>query len=183
MCHYRIQLLYECFRHLTDKAQKTLGKVLPSVTLGKEVSTNCKSAAISLPSTFYRDFCQVPSDAQQIKVIVTTSSDGDRDFAKCVGLALSKESSSGSPRQALCREPQAGTRQMFSLWWVSASWHSAKRAWVGSFASPFVECTRRHLAKGASLSSVETITLNKEALLVLRCAFFVECFGHCTRYS
>jgi hypothetical protein len=47
-----------------------------------------------------------------------------------------------------------GTRQRFPLCRVT-DWHSAKGALVGPFASPFVECTRRHSTKGVSLPSVE----------------------------
>jgi hypothetical protein len=54
---------------------------------------------------------------------------------------------------------------------------------VGPFASPFVECYRRHSVKGVSLLSVRTTGLGKEALPVPRYAFFVKCYGHGTRQS
>jgi hypothetical protein len=54
---------------------------------------------------------------------------------------------------------------------------------VGPFVSTFVECFRRNSAKEASLTSVGTKALSKEALSVLKCAFFVECYGHNTRQS
>jgi hypothetical protein len=52
---------------------------------------------------------------------------------------------------------------------------------VDPFTSPFVECYWRHSAKGASLPSARTTALDKEDLLVLRCVFFAECYGHGTR--
>jgi hypothetical protein len=53
---------------------------------------------------------------------------------------------------------------------------SAKRSPASPFVSTFVECTRRHLTKVASLPSVEATSLGKEALPVPRCAFFAECY-------
>jgi hypothetical protein len=58
--------------------------------------------------------------------------------------------------------------------------HLAKGAPVDLYASPFVEGAGRHSAKGAFMPSVKTTTLDKEALSILRCAFFAECYGHCT---
>jgi hypothetical protein len=49
----RIDLFVKCLKHLA-KPGKHSAKALPSVTLGKESSTNCTSATASLPSTFYR---------------------------------------------------------------------------------------------------------------------------------
>jgi hypothetical protein len=54
--------------------------------------------------------------------------------------------------------------------------HSTKRSLAGPFVSSFVERTRRHSAKVASLPSTEAKTLSKEALPVPRCAFFAECY-------
>jgi hypothetical protein len=96
-------MFYRVLRALDSQNPENSRKVLPSVTLRNEVSANCTSTTTFLPSTFCRDFYQVPSDARQIKVIVTTTSDDDGDFAKCVGLALSKEGSSG-PHDSFCAE-------------------------------------------------------------------------------
>jgi hypothetical protein len=57
----------------------------------------------------------------------------------------------------------------------------AKRSLAGPFVSAFAECTRRHSAKVASLSSDEATTLDKEALLVPRCAFYVDYYDLDTR--
>ena len=75
-------------------------------------------------------------------------------------------------------------------------WHSTKApsllnvCWPGTrqrrlqwapFASPFVKSSDRHSTKRASLSSVWTPTLGKEALPVPKCAFFAECYSYSTR--
>jgi hypothetical protein len=52
---------------------------------------------------------------------------------------------------------------------------------VSPFANPFIDCASPHLVTESSLPSVGTTTLGKEALLVLGCALFAECCGHCTR--
>jgi hypothetical protein len=52
---------------------------------------------------------------------------------------------------------------------------------VGSHASLCVEHAGWHSANGVSFLSARTITLGKEVLPVPRCAFFAECYGHCTR--
>jgi hypothetical protein len=46
-------LFVECLKHST-KPGKHSAKALPTVTLGKESSTNCTSVTTSLSSTFYR---------------------------------------------------------------------------------------------------------------------------------
>ena len=46
---------HSCFAECSGKPRKYLAKSLLSVTLGKEVSKNCRSAMASVPSTF----CQV----------------------------------------------------------------------------------------------------------------------------
>jgi hypothetical protein len=52
---------------------------------------------------------------------------------------------------------------------------------VGPFAKIYAKCAGLHSAKTEHLPGVRVITLGKEALLVPRCAFFVECYGHFTR--
>jgi hypothetical protein len=49
---------------------------------------------------------------------------------------------------------------------------------VGPFDSLLAKCIRSHSAKVASLSSISDTTLDKEALPVPMCVFFVECYGH-----
>jgi hypothetical protein len=79
--------------------------------------------------------------------------------------------------------------------------HSAKGAPIGPHVIFCVECLGWHLAKKKPLSSATTSTrqmelplapsassvssvwlaLDKETWPVSRCAFFAECYGHCTR--
>jgi hypothetical protein len=80
-------------------------------------------------------------------------------------MALGKE---GEPLPSAC---WSGTRQRKLKWALmrasvprAASWHLAKGAPVGFLVSPFAECSRRNLAKGAYLPSAKTTTLDKESL-------------------
>ena len=66
---------------------------------------------------------------------------------------------------------------------VSTSLNLAKGPPAGPFVSFFVECSRRHSAKLASLPSARATTLSKETLPVLRCSFFAECYGPDTRQT
>lgn len=162
----------ECFRH-SAKPRKHSAKSLSSVTLDKEVSTNCTSATASLSSTF--------SVTQQRKVTVTATSDDDGDFAECPQWHSTKREPLPSACWPNTRQRRLQWTPTASSMLSAASWNSAKGAPVCLFASPFVECARMHSAKKASLSGAETTTLGKEALLVPRCAFFAKCFNHCTR--
>jgi hypothetical protein len=60
---------------------------------------------------------------------------------------------------------------------VSTSLHSTKGLPAGPFVSFFTGCSWRHSTKLASLVSARATTLGKEALSVLRCCFFAECYG------
>lgn len=111
----------ECFRHSVEP-RKHSAKSLPSVTLDKEVSTNCTSATASLSSTFCRALSKEKSPSlRQVTMTETLPSvpNGTRQrgsFCRVpAGLTLGKEGSSGPPRQALCRQPQVGTRQRESI--------------------------------------------------------------------
>jgi hypothetical protein len=92
-CTTGISSFAVCLRH-SAKAILHSAKALPNVTLGKERSVNCTSAAVSLPSTFCRAL--------------------GKEFAECL-LTLGKEKSP-SRRQVtvtdpLCRVPAVGSRQ------------------------------------------------------------------------
>jgi hypothetical protein len=132
---------------------------------------NCTSATCTRQS-----LCRVSSSARQKKVIVTATSDSDKDFADCIHWhstkreplpsacwpALDKKAPVGS-HGCLCAESRKLALNKGSFFVECLPiWHSAKGAPVG----PFAKCTRRHSAKGASLLSVGTTTLDKEALLV-----------------
>jgi hypothetical protein len=110
-----------CLRHST-KAILHLAKALPSVTLGKERSANCTSAAVSLPSTFCRaldkEFAEChltlgkeksPSRRQVTvtdplpSVFFGTRQRGQFCRVPAI-MALGKDGSSGPHRQSLCRE-------------------------------------------------------------------------------
>jgi hypothetical protein len=110
-----------CLRHST-KAILHLAKALPSVTLGKERSANCTSAAVSLPSTFCRaldkEFAEChltlgkEKSPSRHQVTVTNPLPsvffGTRQrgqFYRVPAItALGKDGSSGPHRQSLCRE-------------------------------------------------------------------------------
>jgi hypothetical protein len=98
-----------------------------------------------------------------------------------VGLALGKGSSS-EPHGSLCAENQkpALVKASFFAECLSA-WHSPNGAPVDPFPRLCAEYADRHLVKTKPLLSVRAITLDKKALSVFRCVFFVECYGHCTR--
>jgi hypothetical protein len=76
-----------------------------------------------------------------------------------------------------------GTRQRLPLCQVPVGLALDKEITSGPFISSFTESIRRHSAKVASLPSVKATTLGKEALPVLRCAFFAECYDLDTRQS
>jgi hypothetical protein len=124
-----------CLRH-SAKAILHSAKALPSVTLGKERSANCTSAAVSLPSTFCRAL--------------------GKEFAECL-LPLGKEKSP-SRRQVTVTDPlpsvclALGKEANFAE--CLLSWPSAKTGPVGPTASPCAESSRRHSAKEDSLPSV-----------------------------
>jgi hypothetical protein len=84
---------------------------------------------------------------------VTLSKDGA--FAECLLIHSTK-------KLPLCR--------------VSTDLHLAKDPLAGPFVRFFVECSRRHLAKLASLPNVRATTLGKEAIPVPRYCFSVECY-------
>jgi hypothetical protein len=107
------------------------------------------------------------SGTRQIKVTVTTPSDGDRAFTEWQASKHLANGDQVAPHASFCVE--------------CANWHSTKGAPVGSHASLCVECAGWHSTKKEPLPSARTITLGKEALPVPRCAFFAECYGHCTR--
>jgi hypothetical protein len=113
-----------CLKH-TTKAILHSAKALPSVTLGKERSTNCTSAAVSLPSTFCRTLGKKKSPSRR-QVTVTDP----------LPSAFS------------------GTRQRGNFAECLLPWPSAKTGPVGPTASPCAESSRRHSAKEDSLPSV-----------------------------
>jgi hypothetical protein len=128
-------------------------------------------------------FLSIATGAQQRKVVMTVISDGERDFTECIH----RHSTNREPLPSAC---WPGTRQIKLQWTTTttslprvASWHSAKGALVGPFASLCAEYAGRHLAKKAHLPSTRTIALGKEALSVPRCALFAECCDYCTRQS
>jgi hypothetical protein len=94
-----------------------------------------------------QSLCRVSAGTRQRKVTIMTPSDDDGAFTECPGSLFAE-----------C---------------VLTS-HSAKRASVGPFGSPFAECAGRHLTEGASLPSVRTTTLSKKALPVSKCIFFAD---------
>jgi hypothetical protein len=118
----RIEGFAECLKH-SAKPEKHSAKSLPSVTLGKESSTNSTSATTSLPSTFYRalskDFAECQSVLGKEKRLsrrrVTETAPlpsvlGDTRqrsylFAECLQPALGNGSTSGARRQVLCQVP------------------------------------------------------------------------------
>jgi hypothetical protein len=57
----------------------------------------------------------------------------------------------------------------------------AKEAPLALLASPFVECAGRYSPNKASLPSIAATIIGKQTLLVPRCVFFAECYGHSTR--
>jgi hypothetical protein len=71
------RLFAECLKH-SAKPGKHLTTCLPSVTLCKEISTNCTLATTSLSSTFYRSL-----GTRQRKVVITAVGTGDGAFAEC----------------------------------------------------------------------------------------------------
>jgi hypothetical protein len=73
------------------------------------------------------------------------------------------------------------TRKSFPLCRVSARLALGNDVTSGPFVSTFVECTRRHSVKVASLPSVDAITLGKKTLPVSRCVIFAECYNLDTR--
>jgi hypothetical protein len=125
--------------------------------------TNCILATTSLPSTFYWAL--------------------DKDFAECHSvLGKQKPPSRRLVTKTVPLPSVLGdTRQRDYLSECSPAQHSATSPPTGPFVSFFTECSGRHSAKLASLPSVRTTTLGKEALLVPRCSFFAECYGSDTR--
>jgi hypothetical protein len=75
-----------------------------------------------------------------------------------------------------------GTRQRIRLCRVQAGLALGNGSTVGPFESLFVECVRMHSTKDPPLLSASATTLGKEALLVPRCVFFVECYVIHTTY-
>jgi hypothetical protein len=116
------------------RVSQTLGKGY--FTLGKERSANCTSAAVSLPSTFYRAL--------------------GKEFVEC-RLTLGKEKSP-SRRQVTVTDPlpsvflALGKEANFAE--CLLSWPSAKTGPMGPTASPCAESSRRHSGNEDSLSSV-----------------------------
>jgi hypothetical protein len=123
-CTTGISYFAVCLRH-TAKTILHSVKALPSVTLGKERSTNCTSAAISLPSTFCRALGKEKSPSRR-QVTVTDPLP------------------SASP----------DTRQRGNFAECLLPWPSATTGPVGPTASPCAESSRRHSAKEDSLPSV-----------------------------
>jgi hypothetical protein len=103
-------------------------------------------------------------------------------FAKCLLAWHSTKKAPVAPHNNLYAESckQTLNKVSFFVEYLTV-WHSTKGASLGPFASLCAECVGRHSTKGASLPSARTTTLGKEALPVLRCAPFAECYGHCTR--
>jgi hypothetical protein len=105
-----------CLRH-SAKAILYPAKALPSVTLDKERSANCTSAAVSLPSTFCRalgNHLTLGKEKSPSRRQVTVTDPlpsvffGTRQrgqFCRVPAImALGKDRSSGPHRQSLCRE-------------------------------------------------------------------------------
>jgi hypothetical protein len=163
----------ECFRH-SAKPRKHPAKSLPSVTLDKEVSTNCTSATTSLSSTFYRALSIEKSlSRRQVTMTETLPSvpnDTRQRGSLCrvpAGLTLGKEGSSVPPRQALCRQPRVGTRQRE---------HQCVSLPVP--LSSALGCTQQRRLLYQVPGPRHSV---KKVLLIPRRAFFAKCFDHCTR--
>jgi hypothetical protein len=121
-----IERFAECLKH-SAKPEKHSANTLPSVTLGKESSTNSTSATTSLPSTFYR----VPVGTRQRKGVVTAPGDGDGAFAECLLIHSAK-------KLPICR--------------VSTDLHSAQDPPAGPFVRFFAECYRSHNTRQRSFT-------------------------------
>jgi hypothetical protein len=134
-CTTGISSFAVCFRHSATAILHS-AKALPSVTLGKERSANCTSAAVSLPSTLCRAL--------------------GKEFVEC-HLTLGKEKSP-SRRQVTVTDPlpsvflALGKEANFAECLLSGP--SAKTGPVSPTASPYAESSRRHSAKEDSLLSV-----------------------------
>jgi hypothetical protein len=113
----------ECRNH-SEKYRKHSPNSLSSVTLGKEVSVTCTTAAVSLPSALFRTLDKVFIECHLVlskeksswrrQVMVTEALpsvlNDTRQRSAC-WTDTHQKNSSGPPWQPLCRESQADTWQ------------------------------------------------------------------------
>jgi hypothetical protein len=126
----RIEGFVECFGHST-KPEKQTANTLPSVTLGKESSTNSTSATASLPSTFYR---ALDKDFVECQSVLGKEKQPSRRLVKETGplpsvlLACTRQRvCQRGPLSSSLSSALGVTRQSLLLYRVSGPQHSAKK--------------------------------------------------------
>jgi hypothetical protein len=157
------------------KTRKYSTNSLPSVTLDKEVSVNCRSTTVSLSNIFCWALGNLVLSKEKllswrpVTLMEPLPSVGSPlpSARVPVGQEFDKESSSGPLCQSLC-ECSARHLARLPLCRVSAGLALDK----GSTSGPLCESLCR-VAK----------TLGKKALPVPRCAFFAEFHDHSTHQS